>query len=364
MCIILGVDPTSSHPTDTKIFNIPVYSKIDGDQFKSYNLMIYKNNLKFDNPNQNQFLSPKIDPILLNRTGLNSRQFETENLTNPNPNPNPNTEIMIVVVPTDPNIDVGFIDISNPNVKELCSTLVSEGKKLIDYDSLKKSKSRSLGLDSSRSYSSNNSVAMVHRVGNYDISAVYRPEDLYTKIDWNRFTKPADLDQRIQTIMNKRLFPFINDAGEGGAIIICKAINEITDDGFGVIYRSTDITKYYPTCHEDSPETKSYIYDVKLYGLVANPPDQLNQRIFELDSIYQYTDNIGTVIAMSNNMARSMVGSLNVSYAKRLSDMFGLQRVVFASDGVESYICLDTSKMKYLEHIPIKSSGPNQNIIV
>ena len=356
MCIILGVDPTSSHPTDTKIFNIPVYTKTNDDQYLSYNLMIYKNNLKFNNQN----LSPNLSPIFLNRMGLNSRQDEIESLTNPNPN----TEIMIVVVPSDPGMDVGFIDISNPSVKELCSTLVSEGEKLIDYDSLKKSKSRSLAFDGALSYNSTNSVAMVHQIGNYEISAVYRPEDLYRKIDWSRFSKPADLDQRIQTIMNKKLFPFINDAGEGGAIIICKAINEIKDDGFGIIYRATLLKKYYPTCHEDSSETESYNYDVKLYGLVPDLPDQLNQQTLKLDGPIQYTDNRGIVNTRSDRMAKSMVGSLNVSYAKKLADIFGRQRVVFASDGAESDVCLEMSKMQYLEFIPIKSSGPNQNIIV
>jgi hypothetical protein len=83
-----------------------------------------------------------------------------------------------------------------------------------------------------------------------------------------------------------------------------------------------------------------------------------------LNKVVQYTDSKGEVYVKSDNGVKSMVGSLNVSYANQISHIFGKQKVVFALDGFESKISLDIERSKYLEFIPIKSSGPNQNIII
>jgi hypothetical protein len=52
MCIILGVSGENNHPTDTKIFNIPILVNN-----LEHNMMIYKNSLKFNGSSNKPFQS-------------------------------------------------------------------------------------------------------------------------------------------------------------------------------------------------------------------------------------------------------------------------------------------------------------------
>jgi hypothetical protein len=116
--------------------------------------------------------------------------------------------------------------------------------------------------------------APVLEVGNYKCSVVPNAAELFTHIDWSQFTAPADLEARLSVAKDTAVVPA--DCG----FVVCEALKNVTDDGFGVVYPGRQI--FFPTCHEGNGATHDY--DVCCYGfncLVQDASVTLSGREFE-----------------------------------------------------------------------------------
>lgn len=199
MCIIL----TDSNPTNTKLFNIPVYAN-----GVSYNMSIYINNL-------------------VNK-GKNG--------------------IMVVPYPATSDIsEFGLVDISSNKMKSFISGI--ENYCIDDASLTYNFKNNFLGKDRSLE---------VFRVGNYNISVAQNISELLNRIDWNTFTKPYDFEERCQVFNDGNIYPF------KCYYVVAQAIYDIKDDGFGILYKNNGMT-YFPTAHEYEPNGNKY--DVICYDL-------------------------------------------------------------------------------------------------
>ena len=233
--------------------------------------------------------------------------------------------------------------------------MTNTGNNLITYDeqsrsSVFKSYSRSVDLNMFET----DSKAMIHDVGNYSISVVRSTDELINRIDWDKFNKPADLNSRIATINNTKLFPFDNKA-----IIVAVANTSIEDDGFGVIYSAPHIRTYFPTCHEQT--NKSCSYDVQLYELNNDISNVLNKKMFKCQTQRQYGKSGNYVHCKPNNMSKSFLGECNKAYKNMLYALLFQTNLTWASNG-KSDIC-NIRDISYIEYTPIKTTSHNQNII-
>lgn len=320
MCIILG--GSKSHPTDTKIFNIPV--TLDNEDA---NLMIYKN-----------------------RFQVNGQK-----------------DIMLVVVPTDKPV-VGLVAYEN-SLKYLTTEIAKVGDNLIEYD-----KHKEVNWFRSDDTLARKKSATIHKVGNYNISVVYNVADVLMGIDWSTFNKPSDIDIRLNTISSKELFPF-----ENKAIIICQAIQNIKDDGFGIVYFNNMFSIYFPICHENDVNIMNKQikqYDVKLYQLHNTNTLPTKYVDFINGSRIQYEDFVGIVnIGKPNKVKRfidefpsmthfdyfkSAYNEVNDTTVNRPLVGFTIDNVVMTND---TTACLKIKPFKYISCLPIKTYGSNQNII-
>lgn len=326
MCIILGLS-NAEHPKDTKIYSMNVSANND----ENYKLMIYKNNLNFHN-----------------------RQMSSID---------DNNEIMIVVVPSDPDADIGLVDIQTQNIKQLCEHLETSSKKITKYDNYNRSmRSNSVTLSSTNFMYDDMIKAKIHNIGNYEISVVNSVDEIKTKIDWTHFTMPDNLDHRINTINNKNLFPFVGTVEGNYRVIICKATENNEDDGFGIVYKAYFLTKYFPVCHESQPNSeRNRRFDFKLFELLSDITNVPTQTMFKSDSQTQYHDLVGSIAMRSNNTSKSMVGRFNSKDVTNLMRIMTNHQMTMATSGDVS--CFDLLPFEYLQYTPVKTTGPNQNII-
>lgn len=316
MCIILGVS-NSDHPSDTHIFNLPVI--VQSQPNVQNNLLIYSNSFKL-------------------------------NKYNPN-------EIMIVVVPMDPNTDIGLIDISKQNIRLLRHNLTTAGDSLIKYDELKKL-SKSLNNASNVLCSKDLTKAIVHEIGSYNISVVNSTKELIDCIDWSKFGQiPIDISKRIETIDDVNLFPF-----EHKALIVAISRTSIDSDGFGIVYSAPKIKSFFPTCHEHSKE-KSCKYDVKLYELSDDISNITTKPTFITNNKIQYSFDGNIVFSRTNYQTKSFVGKINTFFGQQLNDLIKQTKITWSNNGQTDYI-IGLKNVTYLETIPIKTTGPNQNFLV
>ncbi len=108
---------------------------------------------------------------------------------------------MVVPFPVDPNTTsdmIGLVDITTDKMKDLKSN-VKALKPMPQH--FTDSYSRSYGANLSRS------VLEVHKIGNYNISVATSISDLLHRIDWTKFNKPQDFNERVSTFENKNLYP-------------------------------------------------------------------------------------------------------------------------------------------------------------
>jgi len=298
MCIILG---HNNHPINTKLYTFPILI-----QNTKANLLLYKNDFILDSGKDN---------------------------------------IMIVVVPTDKPIGlVKLQDKENCPANILTKMCDIVGDKIIKYDS-----------NNNQTKSISKNFAEINIVGDYAISVVYSIDDLINKIDWESFERPDDLEQRINTINDKKLFPFDNKA-----IIICKAIKIIKNSGFGCVYFSDKII--HPTCHQNTnTKNKNYKYDVIIYNMHKNKPNEYID--FIMDGDLQY-NNDKTIKNMCKNIGKRFIGKFVESNIKKINEIINNIDVIDSLNGniYKNHLSL-SNKYSYISVFPIYNVyGINQNI--
>ena len=266
MCIVLSGE---TQPDTTKLMNIPVV--VDGIKF---NFLMYINNFDLNNPTMNSNMNSNMNKFnsLLddNNNGMFSRLYQdlnTFNLRDNLRNNLGNSSIMVVpfaVDPHTPTSQIGLVDISTKEMKELRKHI--ESLKPVSKSYMSTNFSGSLSIDSSKKLE-------VHKVGNYNISIATSRKKLLNNIDWTKFTKPDDYEKRVSTFENKNLYP----NNYAYFYIVASAIENIKDDGFGVVYpRLSDGNIYMPTAHEDTYQTHEFDVELFAFGKNLNNRKNLN----------------------------------------------------------------------------------------
>ena len=288
MCIIIAGE---GQPDTTKLMNIPV--KIND---KSYNFFIYVNNFDLQKESTvGKYYSPLLGRHVESNIGSNDIN---------NNDHSSNSAVMIVPFPVAKGTkisDIGLVDISTDQMKQLRKNIQS--LKPASFGSSK-------GL--SRSYGVSTNSIQVHKIGNYNISVATSLNQLINNIDWNTFNKPTDFDKRVKTLHNKHLYP----ENYAYFYIVASAVENIKDDGFGIIYPQNTTFTYFPTAHEDNADTHKF--DVEIYNFGKNLP-QKTQFVSE-SSIQTALNKLnGSKVKFLNNTYNTMTFDPNIDtffYAK------------------------------------------------
>jgi len=196
---------TETEPSSTRLINIPCYF-LD----KKYKLLIYTNDVK----------------------------------------PKDKGALMVVPFPKR-NGEIGLVDISTENMKDFRKLVFTECEKLKPEE------------PPSRSYGGillcSNSMPKkeIYEIGNYNISVADNLNELLNNIDWSKFTKPNDFDERINIMKNKQIYQ-----EDEYFYIVAECLKPIKNDGFGVVYPDCGYD-YFPTAHEKLGIVN---FDVKMYN--------------------------------------------------------------------------------------------------
>jgi hypothetical protein len=299
MCIVISGE---TQPDTTKLMNIPVII-----EDKKYNFFIYVNNFDLQTQKMNQMSDRLFMDFESNDNFSNFGNFgnfasflprdEFYKKNKLNSTSNSNNSIMVVPFPVEKGTlvsEIGLVDVSTESMKELRQSIKSLKPK-------KKSINESLGM--SKSFSRNFSEPLeVHKIGNYNISVAKSMTDLLNRIDWSKFNKPADFEQRINTFKNPNLYP----REYGYFYVVAEAIENIKDDGFGVVYPQLKKYFYIPTAHEDT--ASEHNFDVEIYNF-GYGTDNINK------TYYHQTLN-----KLKNQRVKMLNNSYkNMSYDKDIS---------------------------------------------
>jgi hypothetical protein len=236
-----------------------------------------------------------------NNSDSNYASFDSNFNSNSN-----NNSIMVVPFPMDPNTTsdmVGLVDITTNKMKDLRWNVKS-------LKPLPQHFTNSYGLGFNTNLS--RGVLEVHKIGNYNMSVATSISDLLHRIDWTKFKKPQDFTQRVSTFENKNLYP----AKYKYFYVVASAVENIKDDGFGIVYpRSKDNLTYVPTAHEDTEAYHDFDAEIYLFDFDKNNSDQ------PLDRISVALEPLSNQrIKMLNNTYKSMSFDKNISSFKFRSD--------------------------------------------
>jgi hypothetical protein len=281
MCVIISGE---TQPDTTKLMNIPVV--VNGVES---NFFMYINNFDLSKPNEIKFNSLIEDSYQDNK--MFSRLYQDLNTFNLKQN---NGSLMVVPFAVDahtPSSQIGLVDITTHEMKQLRTNIKSLKPVSKNY-TLSMNYSRGIEFDSDKKIE-------VHKIGNYNISVATSRLKLLNNIDWNKFTKPDDYDKRINTFLNKELYP----NKYAYFYIVAEAIENIKDDGFGVVYpRLSDGNIYMPTAHEDT--SRFHDFDVELFTFGKNLNNSLYSDKKMLHNELQNLQNVN--VKMLNNTYQKM----------------------------------------------------------
>jgi hypothetical protein len=216
----------NNEPSKIKLINIPV--TIDN---VSYNALFYSNNYTLDR--SSYFTDDYFTMGRYLESSFNS------NLRNPS--------CIVIPIPVLPNnnYELGFIDMSIDKTVQFLTNL----------NKFKKDTQNDTTLD-------------IYEVGVYKISVASSKYDLVNKINWNIFVKPNDFEKRLNTLDNTTLFY----ADYKWLYIVLSTDVDISNDGFGIVYKSSDVD-YFPICREEKDKfniNNNINYNAEIYHFSKN----------------------------------------------------------------------------------------------
>jgi hypothetical protein len=322
MCVIIAGD---AQPDTTKLINVPII--IENNK---YNFFMYINNFdlhdikypgkisvinefgfnrddKQYSRNNFNFNNRFNDSINLLNNGNSSFQsilndgdygnyapFNVNNVDN-NKRDNANNSVMVVPFPVNPHTpvsNIGLVDISTDDLKALRTQIKS-------LKPVQKFMANSYSHTDSFSASS----LEVHKIGNYNISVATSYDQLLEKIDWTKFNKPRDFEERVKTFRNRVLYP----PQYAYFYIVASAIENIKDDGFGIVYpQLNEQITYMPTAHEDTQH--EHDFDVEIYNF------SYNKSTYDKHDLHKILDKLqNQPVKMLNNVYKKMSYDKNIS---------------------------------------------------
>ena len=324
MCIIIAGE---AQPDTTKLINIPVVIEDNKYNFFMYinNFDLHKKDMPYKSSIYNEFGFNSDDKqYSRNNFNFNNRFNDSINLLNNgntsfqsilndgeygnyapfnvnknnidnNKRDNANNSIMVVPFPVNPHTpssNIGLVDISTDDMK----TLRTQIKSLKPVPKL-------MSNSYSRNITFSASPLEVHKIGNYNISVATSYDQLLERIDWTKFNKPLDFEERVKTFRNRVLYP----PQYAYFYIVASAIENIKDDGFGIVYPQLDeqIT-YIPTAHEDTQH--EHDFDVEIYNF------SYNKSAYDKKHLHRVLDKLqNQPVKMLNNVYKKMSYDKNIS---------------------------------------------------
>lgn len=221
--------------------------------------------------------------------------------------------VMIVAVP---NQNKGFLGLGLVDIKPL-KGFIKQTKAFLPENTTLSTYS-TFGM-------STNQVAAIHDVGDYKISVVHSVEDIIRRIDWKNFKKPQDFQTRINTLNDRKLFPF------SCSYVVAQTTKSIKDSGFGIIYPENNYI-YYPICHENSNLWNYNSYNVKIYHYDNKKVD-----------LHNFKQNQRSDIVQGRKIAFKVVSS---DRGIITNDYLNVNNLVLSATDLKGF------------------AGPNQNILI
>lgn len=181
-------------------------------------------------------------------------------------------------------------------------------------------------------------------------------------MNWRKFRKPQDFDERMATLTDRALHPF------NCAYVVAKAVRSVKNDGFGIVFPDPGF-RYFPTCHEKkaiSPRNKSSAkaYDVRLYSYDNAGRESVPFDVIGGHPAYFTTDEYGMPLYVgvtAEGEARC------VPYEDRETIHCNIEklptRCVCAEDGAESTLAYHLNDISVVNYVPICCTAKNQNVI-
>lgn len=291
MCVIIAGE---TQPDTTKLMNIPVVIEDE-----KYNFFMYINNFDLQQKtfNSNRFYDGFMDyanDSVGNYASFNSNEdFYSKKSNN-------NNSIMVVPFPVNPHTSsskIGLVDISTDTMKELRTNIKS-------LKPIKNNFTDSYSMTRNLSFSANSAPLEVHKVGNYNISIATSYDQLLERIDWTKFNKPSNFEQRVNTFRNPHLYP----RQYAYFYVVASAIDNIKDDGFGIVYpQLTKQITYLPTAHEDIDS--EHKFDVEMYYFGYDKPTYFNK-----DYLHNKLSKLkNQPVKMINNVYKKMDFDKNIT---------------------------------------------------
>jgi hypothetical protein len=118
---------------------------------------------------------------------------------------------------------------------------------------------------SASSFGATRDKAEIIQVGNYKCSVVPNLDALLRTVQWDRFSVPADLHERLSVLNDPCIVPA--DCG----FVVAEATRSIRDDGFGIVFPGRHA--FLPTCHEGGKALHDF--DVCCYAANAILPSDI-----------------------------------------------------------------------------------------
>jgi hypothetical protein len=227
----------------------------------------------------------------------------------------PTCLVIPIPVPQNYNYELGFIDMSTTKTVEFLNNL----------NKFKKDTQNDTTLD----------MLDIYNVGTYKISVATSKYDLINKINWNVFIKPNDFEKRISTLDNTSLFY----SDYKWLYMILTSDIDIQNDGFGIVYKSSDVD-YFPICREEKDRfniSNNVNYNVELYHFSKN--DGSNTKIGPLK-----TSSSTTILSNSDLNLLNYLSTIPVLFEK----------------GKVKRMKVD--EVKYCNYYKIIGSAPNKNL--
>jgi hypothetical protein len=278
----------NNEPSKIKLINIPV--TIDNIE---YNALFYSNNYTLDRS------SYFMDDYFTRGRYLES-SFN-ENLRSPT------CLVIPIPVPHNYNYELGFLDMSTKTVQFLSN------------------------LTKFKKDTQNDPTLDIYDMGIYKMSIASSKYDLVNKINWNIFIKPVDFEKRLSTLDNTTLFY----TDYKWIYIILTSEYDIQNDGFGIVYKSSDVD-YFPICREDKVNT-NIKYNAEIYHFSKN--NGSNTKVGPLK-----TDGYTTILTNNDLNILNYLSTIPVQFERGKIKQMKLDNI------------------KYCNYYKIMGNGQNKNL--
>jgi hypothetical protein len=219
----------------------------------------------------------------------------------------PTCLVIPIPVPHNYNYELGFLDMSTKTVQFLSN------------------------LTKFKKDTQNDPTLDIYDMDIYKMSIASSKYDLVNKINWNIFIKPVDFEKRLSTLDNTTLFY----TDYKWIYIILTSEYDIQNDGFGIVYKSSDVD-YFPICREDKVNT-NIKYNAEIYHFSKN--NGSNTKVGPLK-----TDGYTTILTNNDLNILNYLSTIPVQFERGKIKQMKLDNI------------------KYCNYYKIMGNGQNKNL--